>query len=195
MLKKDINKEMSDEEIVKLIQNGDKEKFGILMERYETKLSRYGKKFLSRKENIADAVQDVFINTFQNIQNFDPSLKFSSWIYRIAHNTFVNELRKNSRGTISVPYFDILLSYQVYEDPDKKEREEKELKEMLDTSLDKLKPKYKEILILYFIEEFGYKEISDILKIPVGTVGIRIKRAKDELKKHYKELTEKYHGK
>ena len=85
-------KNTTDEELALLVQKGDKEKFGLLMKRYDPKLSRYGRKFLSRKENIDDIVQDIFISTFQNIQGFDVSLKFSSWIYRIAHNAFVNAL-------------------------------------------------------------------------------------------------------
>ncbi len=185
----------TDEELAVLVQNGDKEKFGLLMERYDPKLSRYGRKFLSRKENIEDIVQDIFISTFQNIQSFDTSLKFSSWIYRIAHNAFVNALKKNSKGPVTSFDLDLLLSYQIYEDPDIKEREDKELQKMMNSCLDKLKPKYKEVLILHFLEDFSYKEISDILKIPTGTVGIRIKRAKEELRKYYQEIEEKHHGK
>ena len=183
---------LTDEQIVLLIQKGDKEKFGTLMERYEEKLSRYGRKFLSRKENINDIVQDIFISTFQNIQSFDTSLKFSSWVYRIAHNMFINEIKKLSKIGISGIDLDILLSYQIYEDPDLKEKEDKELKKMIDACLDQLDTKYREVIILHFIEEFSYKEISDILKIPTGTVGIRIKRAKESLKNIYQELEKKY---
>ena len=185
----EIEQDTRDEEIALLIQNGDSEKFGILMERYEKKLSRYGRKFLARRESIEDIVQDVFISTFQNIQSFDTSMKFSSWNYRIAHNNFVNELKKNSKNAI-IPSVDLdtILAYQIYEDPDVKERENRELKKIIDTSLDKLKPKYKEIVILHFIEELSYKEISDILKIPTGTVGIRLKRAKEMLREVYKEI-------
>jgi RNA polymerase sigma-70 factor, ECF subfamily len=91
---------LTNEQIVLLIQQGDKEKYGLLMTRYDKKLSRYGRKFLSEKENIEDIVQDVFISAFQNINNFDTSLKFSSWIYRIAHNAFVNGLKYQQRSAI-----------------------------------------------------------------------------------------------
>ena len=185
-------KDITDEEIARLVQKGDKEKFGLLINRYESKLSRYGRKFLSRKENIEDVVQDVFISTYQNIQDFNTSLKFSPWVYRIAHNAFVNGLKKQSLSPITSLDLDVLLSYQIYEDPDVKERESKELKKMIDSCLDTLKPKYKEVIVLHYIEGFSYKEISDILNIPTGTVGIRIKRAKEELKKSYLVLEEKY---
>ena len=185
---------LTDEQIALSVQQGDKEKFGILIKRYDSKLSRYGKKFLSRKENIEDIVQDVFISTYQNIQSFDPSLKFSPWIYRIAHNAFVNGLKKQSFLSTTYFDFDILLSHQIYEDPDEKERDQQELKKMIEVSLDTLDPKYKEIIILHYLEDFSYKEISDILKIPTGTVGVRIKRGKEILKEAYQEI-EKQHGK
>jgi RNA polymerase sigma-70 factor (ECF subfamily) len=182
------NPEKSDEELALLVQNGDKEQFGALMERYESKLVRYGRKFLSDNDNIKDVVQDVFIKTYQNIKSFNTEQKFSSWIYRIAHNTYINLLKKNSRGPLYILDFDTFISYTVVEDPIIKEKDDKEIKEIVDKGLDKLSPKYREIMVLYYLEELSYKEISDILRIPIGTVGIRLKRAKESLKDVYKKL-------
>ncbi len=184
-----VNSALGDEQLAILVQKGDKELFGVLMERYEAKLLRYGRKFLSNRDDIEDVVQEVFIKTYESIQSFDVSLKFSSWIYRIAHNTFVNALRKNSRNPILHLFdFDTLVSHPVYEDPENFEKEQKSMKKMLDRGLDELTPQYKEILILYFLEELSYKEIADVLRIPIGTVGIRVKRAKAALKKVYDSL-------
>lgn len=178
----------TDEELARLVQSGDKEKFGFLMKRYESKLFRYGKKFLSDKDNIDDALQDVFIKTYQNINSFDANQKFSSWIYRIAHNTYVNVLKKKSRIPIDFFDFDTLIARTVVEDPIVREREQKEIKEMVDKGLEKLSPKYREIIILYYLDELSYKEISDILRVPIGTVGIRLKRAKDSMREIYQTL-------
>lgn len=171
----------TDEDIVIRVQKGDSSAFGILMDRYQNKLLRYGRKFLSRKEDIEDMVQNVFINAYQNIQSFDTSLKWSSWIYRIAHNTFVNALRKNKTSFLSID-FDTLLSHPVYDDPDTKEREQKEVRILLDQGLDHIPSKYREVLILHYFEELPYKDIAEILKVPIGTIGIRIKRGKEMLK-------------
>lgn len=175
----------TDEEIALAVQAGDKEKFGLLMERYNQKLSRYGRKFLSNKDNIEDIVQDVFISSFQNINSFDVSLKFSSWIYRIAHNAFVNGLKKKQRSFIPHFDFDLFLSHHVEEDPAIAERERKEMKKIIEIGLDKLKPKYREAIVLHYLEELSYKEISDVLEVPIGTVGIRVMRGREELKKIY----------
>lgn len=188
----DTSIQIPDEQVVSLIQKGDKEKFAIIMERYDKKLSRYGRKFLSDADNIEDIVQDIFINAYKSINNFDDSLRFSSWIYRIAHNAFVNGLRQKNRSLLSYFDFDLLVSHHIYEDPVILEREYEEMKKMIDVGLEQLKPKYKEVIILHYLEEMSYREISDILKIPVGTVGIRVMRGKENLKKFYENNNMKY---
>ena len=179
---------LSDEQLAKLVAEGDSDKFGVLMERYQAKLFRYGKKFLSDSDNIEDVVQDVFIKTYQNIKSFDTTQRFSPWIYRIAHNTYINAIKKSSIGPLYLFDFDTLVSHTIVDDPIVREREQKEMKEMVDKGLSKIEPKYREILVLYYIEDLSYKEIADILHIPIGTVGVRIMRAKDILKEKYKEL-------
>lgn len=181
--------EYSDENLAKLVQNGEVERFGELMNRYSEKLFRYGKKFLSNDDNIEDVVQDVFIKTYQNIQSFDATQRFSPWIYRIAHNTYINAIKKQNSGPLYLFDFDTLISHTVVEEnPIIKEREQKEIKDVVDKGLKEIEPKYREILVLYYIEDFSYKEIAEILQIPVGTVGVRIMRAKEILKYKYKEL-------
>ncbi|MES2216535.1 MAG: RNA polymerase sigma factor [Patescibacteria group bacterium] len=177
--------EKSDEEIVKLVQDGDSEQFGVLVERYQAKLLRYGHKFLRAREDIQDIVQDAFISAYRNIKSFDLSQRFSPWIYRIAHNAFANALRKSSRNPLFFIDFDTLLSHPVYEDPEPREKEREEIKKYIDKTLEGLKPNYREVLILHYLEELPYKEIAEILQVPVGTIGVRIKRAKDALKKAY----------
>ena len=176
---------ISDEEAAKRVQDGEQEAFGILVERYEEKLLRYGRKFLSRSEDIEDIVQDVFLSCYQNLRGFDTSQKFSPWIYRIAHNAFVNGLRKKKRSPLVFVDFDALLAHPSYEDPAPREREQEEIKKMIEKGLASLNPKYREVLVLYYLEELSYKEIADIIQVPTGTVGIRIKRAKEALKKTY----------
>lgn len=169
----------SDEKIASLIQSGDIDLFGDLISRYKTKMTRYSRKFLSDKEDINDVVQDIFIKTYTNIQGFDIKRKFSSWLYRIAHNELVNRLKKNKRRIIfSLPDLDAILPHKLYDDNLRKSTDLKDTKKMIDKVLDKLESKYKEPIILYYLEWLSYKEISEVMKIPTSTVGIRIKRAK-----------------
>ncbi len=177
----------TDEELVARVQKGDTESFGTLVERYEEKLLRYGKKFLARGEDIQDIVQDVCLSAYQNIQSFDTRARFSPWIYRIAHNAFVNEFRRHKRTPIVFVDFDTLISHPVYDDPALHELEQKEMRVLIEKGLSEMEIKYREVLILYYLEDMSYKEIAEILKVPTGTVGIRIKRAKEALRKVYVE--------
>lgn len=178
----------TDEALALLVQSDDKaageHAFGTLMQRYEPKLSRYGKRFLFDSANIEDAVQDIFIKTYQNIQSFDATRRFSPWIYRIAHNVFVNTLRAASKGPVAVFDFDALLAHQVYEDPAEAEKEMEEMLVLLKAGLDVIAPAYREILILHYLEELSYQEIADVLQVPMGTVGVRLHRARAALKQH-----------
>ncbi len=175
--------QFTDEQLALFVQRGDKEKFGVLMDRYEQKLSRYGRKFLFHQNNIEDMVQETFLKAYQNIKSFDPDQKFSSWIYRIAHNTFINALKKKLRNPLYFFDFDTFIPHPVYDDPETTEHDHAEISKMLNKGLKRLQPTYREIIILYYVEELSYKEIADILHIPTGTVGIRLKRAKEQLKK------------
>ncbi|MCE9643936.1 RNA polymerase sigma factor [Candidatus Parcubacteria bacterium] len=178
----------TDEKIAEMVQQGDREAFGILVDRFEQKLTRYGRRFLSRKEDIQDIVQDVFVSVYQNIQSYDSTQRFNPWIYRVAHNAFVNALRKNERSPLLVD-FDTFIPHPAYEDPTESEREQEEMRGLIDRGLEKLSPKYREVLVLHYFEDMAYKDIAEILEVPTGTVGIRLKRAKEMLKKEIAKKT------
>jgi len=174
--------EKTDEELVQFVQRKRTDVFGILVERYEEKLLRYGRRFLFNYENVEDAVQDVFIKAYINIQGFDTSKKFSSWIYRIAHNHFVNILKKNKKEPYLFFDADFIFSF-AGKDNFLKDIEIREEKDEIEKYLCKLRAKYREPIVLYYFEEKDYQEISDILEIPVSTVGTRLKRGRNEIKK------------
>lgn len=177
----------SDEEIALRVQKGDQASFGVLVERYEAKMYRYGRKFIAGMEDIQDIVQDVFVKAYVNIKSFDSTRKFSSWLYRIAHNEFVNALKKTSRRPFLYLDTDTLLPHLVAEDRTDTVATDGETKIAMEKCLTLLTPKYREPLILYYYEELSYLEIADILHIPIATVGVRLNRGKRELKSIYKE--------
>jgi RNA polymerase sigma-70 factor (ECF subfamily) len=176
--------EATDEGITLRIQKGESDLFGELVERYQNKLMRYARKFLADPDDSKDIVQDIFIKTYQNIQSFDVSRKFSPWIYRIAHNEFVNALKKRaSQRTIFTFDIDTILPHLAATDTADSAALERDLRASLEEHLDKLDAKYREPLILYYLESMDYKEISDILQIPVSTVGVRLARGRSMLQK------------
>ncbi len=176
------DQQKTDEEIARSVQKGKADLFAVLIGRYEPKLARYARKFMSGNEDIEDLLQEVFIKTYRNIQSFDPARKFSPWIYRIAHNEFVNTLRKKGRDPL--PFFDAdtIFPHPVAKENPRTDSEKKEIALLLEKCLGQLNPKYREPLVLYYMEELSYQEISDIMEIPITTVGVRIMRAKEMLK-------------
>ncbi len=175
----------TDEELVALVLQ-DPDYFLCLMKRYENKLLAYIIRISGlKKEDAEDVLQDGLIKIYKNINSFNTSLKFSSWAYRIIHNQVINNFHKiKSRPSfvfsdIGQDKVDQLASeFDLEKDTDKKIKSE-----LIIETLNYLDNKYKEVLTLKFIEEKDYKEISDILKKPMGTIATLINRAKKQLKK------------
>ncbi len=180
--------ELTDESVALEVQQGDVQKFGTLVERYEAKLKRYAQRFLFGYEDAQDMVQDVFLKAYTNLQSFDTSQKFSPWIYRIAHNEFINAIKKKGREPLSFFDPDTLFPHPIAKERPDTELHEQELKTMLDECLDKLDPKYREPLVLYYFEDLDYQSIAEIMHIPTSTVGVRINRGKAMLQKIYQSL-------
>lgn len=177
----------TDNELVKLsLDNPDH--FSCLTSRYESKLLHYIMRISKfRIEDAGDVLQDVFVKTYYNLNDFDENLKFSSWIYRIAHNQTVSEIRKKVvRPTIPFEKEDIDKFEDVFDIT--REIDNNFDREMIDKILSKMDEKYREVLILRFLDEKDYLEIADILKKPVSTVGNLILRGKKIFKEEYEKL-------
>jgi RNA polymerase sigma-70 factor (ECF subfamily) len=174
----------TDEDLVKLSLENE-EYFGYIINRYEKKLLRYISRITNiNQEELHDILQDTFISAYYNLNGFDMNLKFSSWIYRIAHNKVISTHRKNKvrpHGNLVQIEDDVLKN--IADDFDiKKEGDIKYLRKHIDSTLDTMDSKYKEVLVLRFLEEKDYREISDILKKPMGTVAVLLSRAKKKFR-------------
>lgn len=171
-------KKLSDEAIVEIIRKKDKNVFSEIINRYQQKLQRYASYLLNDDQLGADATQEGFIKAYINLNSFDTKKKFSSWIYRIVHNQAMNLINKNKKHLLMNDEFEYDSGVDLEDELIKKE-----LIERTHNCLDKMPILYKEPLSLYYLDEKSYKEISDILRQPVSTVGTRISRAKSIMKK------------
>jgi len=189
MIKDQKYQEKTDEELV-LLALSDQDDFLYLMRRYEKKLLAYISRITNvNRDEAEDILQDTFIKIYQNLNDFDTELKFSSWAYRIAHNQVISNYRKIKSRPQSIP-MDIneeILGNLASSLDVKKDLDVVFLRENIKKVLANLEIKYREILILKFLEEKNYKEISDILKKPMGTVATLINRAKKEFKEELLE--------
>lgn len=174
----------SDEElVVKTLE--DKQLFGILIERYEQKLTRYITRLgVKNPDDQLDVMQEVFLKIYKNLNGFDTKLSFSSWAYRIAHNEAITWYRKRSvrpEGHLVAESDEIVSLISSKELSADVEVDRAFNAEEVTRALNKLDEKYREVLILRFFEHKEYDEISDILKLPIGSVGTLIHRGKKQL--------------
>lgn len=176
----------TDEEVASQVQQGEISAFAEIMRRYQDKLIRYGYRFLPQANDVEDVVQEVFLKTYTNFQSYNPKQKFSSWIYRIAHNNFIDVVR--ARKNEPVPFFDPdeLWPHPIALDDQAKETDNKILRQQLDACLNDVELKYREPLALRYYEDLSYSEIGDILHLPAGTVSVRIKRGLERLATQYR---------
>ena len=171
--------------LVGLVRSGHPEVYGEIIKRYQRKLFFYVYRLVGSKEETEDILQNVFVKAYGNIKTFDMERKFSSWIYRIAHNEAINFLkRRNKRKFIS--WEDIVASKDKMETKSEEKspienwiREESRLE--VRGALEKLPEKYRNVLMLRYFSEKSYQEIGKIIKSPVNTVGTLINRAKKKL--------------
>ena len=178
---------MTDEKIVELVRDGDKEKYSEIVERYEKKMFYYIKRMINQAdEEVEDLVQEVLVAAYENLAGFDTKKKFSSWIYRIAHNKAIDYFKKK-KTIIDVDIGENeeywMNGGKLPEDIEIDRQEGEELRKAVNS----LEIKYREVIWLYYFEDKNYDEISDILRIPTSNVGVLLFRAKEKLKKRYEK--------
>ncbi len=184
MLKQQEQQQESDQWLVaRTLEN--KQAFAAIVQRYEAPLLRYIQRLGCRDSAAAqDLLQEIFIKAYLHLNDYDPSLQFSSWLYRIAHNEIVSSFRKEkSRPGVLTKEANLFLFENIADDTDLAVLERQmHSPEEIESAVERLEVKYRDVIVLKFFEEKSYEEISDILQIPEGTVATLINRAKKKLK-------------
>lgn len=171
--------QLSDTRIVDRVLRGNSDAYELLIERYESKLRRYVTYLIGDEMTSHDVVQETFIKAYQNLRSYKPKYKFSSWIYRIAHNEAMNAVKKRRFMTSD----DIETLSEVAYTPRPDEAIDRSiLQAHVHGCLGELEPKYREVVQLVYFEHMKYDEVSDILHVPPSTVGVWLSRAKAKLR-------------
>jgi RNA polymerase sigma-70 factor, ECF subfamily len=181
---------MTDSEIIRLILQGDKEKFRMLVEQYQKMVFRTCMGFLHDKDDADDLTQDIFIQAFQSLHSFKGDSAFSTWIYRLAVNAALNMVRKNSRNLV-ISRLDSIFSFG-------KEKEisipsydnenpesiliRQEHSKWVQDALDSLPENQRTAIVLSKYDDFSQKEIAEIMNTTEGAVEALIQRAKINLR-------------
>lgn len=173
-----------DEELVEQIKT-NKELFIYLMKRYEEKIKKYIRRISGLPpEAVEDLSQNIFLKVYLNLDYFDQSQKFSSWIYRIAHNETINFWLYNKRRQVE-PWDINEAPKNVLRDSTNIENEiyQKINNQKLLDAFEVIDQKYSAVLVLNFIEGKSYREIAKEMDKPIATIGTLLNRGKKILKK------------
>lgn len=182
----------TDEILMGEVQQGSLESFRILYERYSDRIFRYVYHMLGHFEGAEDCVHDVFIQVYNKARYYNPRMRFSPWIYRMARNLTLNLIRKRKgQRTISlhVPAVgeearETLESLIESEKPNPGEvLESQEVVELLREAMNELSEKDRQVVVLCAIEKLPHKEAAQILGWPVSRVTLQLHRAKARLAK------------
>ncbi len=168
--------------------------FDMLVRRYKDQLLNFVYRFVGNQSDAEDIVQETFLRVYKNKHYYKEIAKFSTWVYTIAGNLAKTELRRRKRHKIfSVSNF--VNEERDFDIPDEKRNPEAEVdgtikEDIIQKAIEKLPPKFKEVIILRDVQGFAYEEISQILNIPLGTVKSRVNRGRLKLQEDLKFLFE-----
>ncbi|RMI26786.1 MAG: sigma-70 family RNA polymerase sigma factor [Calditrichaeota bacterium] len=185
---------VTDEQLIARFQQGDVQAFDVLVRRYKDQLLNFVYRFVGNRSDAEDIVQETFLRVFKNKHYYKEIAKFSTWVYTIAGNLAKTELRRRKRRKFfSVSNF--VNEEKDYDIPDRDHNPEAEvdgaLKDaVIQKAIEKLPPKFKEVILLRDVQGFAYEEISQILNIPLGTVKSRVNRGRLKLQEDLKFLFE-----
>jgi len=184
--------EKTDKDLVRLSRRGDERAARELVHRFERPVFSIVYRMVRDRELAEDLSQDVFVRTFNNLDRYDRSYRFSSWLFKIAYNLTVDHLRKRELPVISMHGApDALtperqeatsLRLESDEEPPDDRLVAKELAGELEEAIAGLREDYRTAILLRHVEGRPYEEISEIMGIPLGTVKTYIFRARRELR-------------
>lgn len=175
-------RQSTDEELFHHAQKGASEAFDVVVERYWPKLLRYVQRLLSHSSDAEDIVQNSFLKAYTNIASFRSGSRVSPWLYRITHNTLVDHVKTLKRAPL--PFFDpdVLFPHPVAPERPDRDADEAAVRVVLEKHLQNLDARYREPLVLRYYEGLSYRDIADVLHLPVGTVSVRIQRGLKQLR-------------
>ncbi len=182
---------LSDSDVIFRVLAGDVDIYSQIVERYEAKLMRYATFILKDYDVASDLTQETFIKAYENLRGFNQSKQFSPWIYRILHNGAMNYIKRSKKSVSLAAVNEVDDSFFVNFRQDKLIDKDM-LNKKVRACLGKIDVKYREVLMLNYFDKLPYDTISEVLRIPKSTVGVRIGRGKKLLKKICQQEGVKY---
>ncbi len=179
----------ADRELVATAAQGVEGSFEELVRRYQRPISAYVYRMVNDYDCALDLTQEIFIKIYASLARYRPEFKFSTWIYKIAHNAAIDHLRRNAGrefsiniGTESEPQ-QLAIESKALTPEQQSEREERRLE--IESVVRLLPTAYRELIVLRHSQDLTYEEIVEVTGLPLGTVKNRLFRAREMMRQQF----------
>ncbi|MBM4176168.1 MAG: sigma-70 family RNA polymerase sigma factor [Ignavibacteria bacterium] len=188
-----MNKNISEQSLLELSKDGDKDAFGMIVKIYMERAYFSALALTHSESDALDLSQEAFVRAYKAMHSFKTEMKFFTWYYRILKNLFLNWKRDNAKFVNNSNEADEVLFESIEDAGYRLDRdyEKKELEKILWDEINSLDSQFREIIILKDFQNYSYQEIAEMLEIPLGTVMSRLysarKKLKDRMKVYYEQ--------
>jgi len=177
----------ADEELVRRVLGGEEDLFAVLVRRYQARIHSHVARMVGNREDALDLTQEIFLKVFQALDRYNPEFKFSTWLFRIAGNAAIDQLRKKRPRTVPLESRD---SEGVLSSPEYKSDEPDPLGRLrnvergnaIQQAILDLPAEFRELIALRHFGGLSYEEIAEVKGMPLGTVKNKLFRARAVLK-------------
>lgn len=180
-------KNLLDEDLARLAQQGDQDAFAELVRRYERQIFSMAYRLAGDYDEAADMAQEAFLRIYRILDRYDPQKKFFSWMYRVAQNSCLNALAKRPANVIPVERAEEYMADVPAAEPEQNYLN-REMREHIDQAIAQLPDNYRDVVYLRYVEDLSYQQIAENLNLPVSTVETRLFRGKKQLQKNLLQL-------
>jgi len=184
-------KTLTDGELIVNAIGGREDNFEELVRRYQRPITGYVYRMLNNYDASLDVTQEVFIKVYNSLTRYSSEYKFSTWLYRIAHNAAIDYMRRNSVNQQSIEAENADGTYQLqFESPQpnpEQMRERSEWRTEIESVIKCLPTGYRELIVLRHTQDLSYDEIAEVTNLPLGTVKNRLFRAREMMREIFVE--------
>ena len=183
--------ELSDAELISTAISGREASFEEIVRRYQRPIVSYIYRMLGNQDSALDVSQEVFIKVYNSLSKYSSEYKFSTWLYKIAHNAAIDFIRRNSHHTQSLEMENedgtFELQIESKRPTPEQERERTEWRTEIEGVVNRLPAGYRELILLRHSQDMSYDEIAEITNLPLGTVKNRLFRAREMMREMFVE--------
>ncbi len=184
-------RKLTDGELIVDAVNGRTDGFEELVRRYQRPITGYVFRMLGNYESSLDVTQEVFIKVYNSLNKYSAEYKFSTWLYRIAHNAAIDHMRRNPVNPQSLEAENADGTFQIQlesrQPSPEQDHERREWRTEIDAVVKCLPPAYRDLILLRHSRDLSYDEIAEITGLPLGTVKNRLFRAREMMREMFIE--------